>query len=78
MRDHASPIQEAIVLDHLIRIGPITPLEALNHYGIFRLAARIFRLREAGHDIYTEIVKNEHTGKRYARYHLIAQAKAAA
>ena len=31
--------------------GSITPLTALNAYGIMRLAARICELRDAGHNI---------------------------
>jgi len=50
----------------------ITPLEALSDLGIYRLGARIFDLREAGHDIHTELmtVANAHGGtSRVARYH---------
>ena len=49
----------------------ITPLDALKLCGCFRLSARIFDLKEAGHNIYTsweEEITEEGTHKRYARY----------
>lgn len=49
----------------------ITPLEALNLCGCLRLSARIFDLKEAGNNIYTsweEVVTDEGTTKRFARY----------
>lgn len=62
--------------------GPLTPLDALDGCGCFRLAARIKDLRDAGHDIHT----TDHTlasGKVVAKYSLIpkqldTQQKAAA
>lgn len=55
------------ILSHLKR-RPLTPLQALEHYGCFRLAARISDLRNKGHLITTEII--ETNGKRVARYRL--------
>ncbi len=55
------------ILSHLKR-RPLTPLQALEHYGCFRLAARISDLRNKGHRITTEII--ERNGKRIARYRL--------
>jgi len=53
------------ILSHLKK-SSITPIEALTLYGCFRLAARIYDLKESGHDIQAEIVTdNDH---RYARY----------
>ena len=37
------------ILKHLLEIGPITALVADRRYGIMRLAARIWDLKEAGH-----------------------------
>ncbi len=54
------------ILQHLRRHGSITPLEALNQYGIFRAAARVDELRDAGQRI--ETVMESRNGKRYARY----------
>ena len=59
--------QNHTILSHLKR-GPITPLQALEHYGCLRLAARIQNLRDAGHAIKTEWVERQ--GKRFARYRL--------
>ena len=59
--------QNHAILSHLKR-GPITPLDALERYGCFRLAARIRDLRDAGHKIDAELVmKGE---KRFSRYRL--------
>ena len=52
------------VLTHLQNYGSITPLEALEKYGSFRLGALIFNLRKEGHDIETNIVPK----KGYAKY----------
>ena len=54
------------ILWHLEHRGSITPIEALNELGCFRLAARIEELRRAGHRIRTTIEKRR--GKRWARY----------
>ena len=59
--------QSLRILRHLER-RPITPMQALEQYGVFRLAARINDLRDAGHIIETETVKRG--DKRYARYRL--------
>ena len=73
---HSNPIQEHYVLEHLRRAS-ITPLEALNLYGIFRLAARIYQLRKLGHNIYTKMITDPQTKKRYAEYYLLNLADAA-
>jgi hypothetical protein len=44
----------------------VTPLDALNELGCFRLAARVWDLRLEGHLIIDEGIKAG--GKRYARY----------
>lgn len=51
----------------------ITPMDALNKFGCFRLSARIADLKEEGHNIYSEMETKEYadgTRKRYARYFL--------
>lgn len=57
------------VLQHLLGGQSITPLEALELYGSFRLSSIIFRLRERGYDIRTEMV-TICKGTRVARYTL--------
>ncbi len=59
--------QETQILQHLRR-GPITPLQALDRYQCFRLAARISDLKDKGHRIETEMVRRDN--KRFARYRL--------
>ena len=59
--------QEQAILQHLQR-APITPIEALNKYGCFRLGARIYDLKAAGHQIKSELVERD--GKKFARYSL--------
>lgn len=63
--------QQFYILNHLKKHGTITPMEALNLFGCFRLGARIWDLRDEGYDITTE---NETTnGKTYARYRLVSE-----
>jgi len=59
--------QNISILNHLKR-GPITPIQALQKYQCFRLAARISDLRSQGHTILTETVKSG--DKSFARYRL--------
>ena len=56
------------ILAHLDARGSITPLDALDLFGCFRLAARIAELRADGHDIRTE--RTERGGKAFATYRL--------
>ena len=46
----------------------LTPLEALNKFGCFRLAARIADLRSQGHTIWTNYVQKDK--KIFAAYKL--------
>ena len=63
--------QEERILRHLNDYGSITSLEAMQEYGIMRLASRVSDLRAAGYNI----TKTMETGKNrynepthYARY----------
>jgi hypothetical protein len=47
----------------------ITPLDALDEVGSFRLGARIWELKADGYDIETELARTPN-GKRIARYRL--------
>jgi len=60
------------ILEHLKK-APITPLEALNLYGCFRLGARIFDLKEQGHTITKTMVTKGR--KSFAKYFLGGQAR---
>lgn len=57
------------ILDYLKAGNGITPMDALDLFGCFRLGARIADLKKMGYDIVTERVKVE-GGKYVARYHL--------
>lgn len=61
--------QRDSILDHLLEGNSITPIDALNLFGCFRLGARIHDLRKDGYNIETEYEHNN--GKKYARYKLI-------
>jgi hypothetical protein len=52
----------------LLEGNSLTPIDALERFGCFRLAARIDDLRQEGLDI--ETVKERRNGKSYARYRL--------
>jgi hypothetical protein len=71
--------QTDLIFDHLKRQGSITPQEALRHYSVMRLAARVQELREAGHQIQTVMVSRRRKGQmvRYAEYRYHAQRSAA-
>jgi len=49
--------QKEAILRHLQSGRAITPLEALELYGCFRLGARIWELRDEGYEIKSENVK---------------------
>jgi len=60
--------QRENILKYLETGKAITPIEALNMFGCFRLAAVICDLKKEGHMIHTTTVKSN--GKRFARYSL--------
>jgi hypothetical protein len=63
--------QARMVLNHLTSRGSISQLEALHVYGIMRLAACIYDLRQIGIQIKTRY-KKDMKKKRYARYEVKA------
>ena len=58
------------ILQHLLNCHSITPIEALEKFGCFRLGARIFELRKKGFIIDTNHVDNG-KGNKFAKYTLI-------
>tara|TARA_R110001606_G_scaffold392389_1_gene561266 strand:+ start:215 stop:445 length:231 start_codon:yes stop_codon:yes gene_type:complete len=48
--------QKEKVIRHLNEYGTITPLDAFRDYGMMRLAAVIFNLKEDGYDIDSAMV----------------------
>ena len=63
--------QKIAVLKYIQKNGSITPMEALKHIGSFRLGARIFDLKEDGHDI---INLNKTGEDRFAKYSLATES----
>lgn len=65
-------IQNQKVLRHLQSGQHLTSLEALHRYGIFRLAARIYDLKQSGHNISKVWVQPSDTrpDTRVASYYL--------
>lgn len=61
--------QKANVRAWLLKGYSITPLEALNRFGIFRLAAVVHELRDEGLDIVTEKIQVS-PKKRVAMYYI--------
>jgi hypothetical protein len=59
--------QNAMILNFLESGGSLTPIEALEKFQCFRLAARMNDLRKKGYVIQTEILKDDN-GKSYASY----------
>lgn len=67
--------QKDQVIKHLKKFKSITSWEAIQEYGITRLSAVIYDLKDYGHLITTIMEKDEITKKRWARYVLIKGAK---
>jgi biotin operon repressor len=57
-----------VIRSLLMQGNSLTPMDALNNFGCFRLAARIKELREEGLKI--ETLKERKNGKSYAKYQL--------
>jgi len=62
------------LLKHLQSGRPITGVQALNKFGLYRLSDAIHKLRKRGHTILTEDVGKE----KYARYHYVSSDQRAA
>jgi len=62
--------QKDLILAHLKK-KTITPIEALELYGCFRLGGRIYDLKKDGYNIKTTMVTNGDGTKRFARYKLM-------
>ena len=60
--------QNQQIKSYLEKGKTITPLQALNKFGCFRLAARVNDLRKEGLNISTKIVTKD--GKTFASYKL--------
>ena len=60
--------QRELIRDDLLRGKTITPIDALEKYGCYRLAARICELRKEGMDISTY---QDPANNMYAKYSLV-------
>lgn len=67
----ATKTQKEQIKEWLLRGNSLTPMDALELFGCFRLATRIFELKKEGLHIDTAMVENKATGKRYASYRLV-------
>ena len=68
-----------MVLKYMEDFGAITPLEALNDLGIYRLGARIYDLRQSGHKIESRIITRANRYGRaicFAEYRLLEKMEA--
>jgi len=66
--------QQGKILQYLRKHGSIEPLEGLHQCGSYRLAARIYELRQMGHKIETVLVRTI-GGDRIAQYHYMGGPK---
>lgn len=69
----AKKTQSQQILTYLSNHKAITPIQALNKFGCFRLAARISDLRSQGHTIWTNNITKD--GKTFASYSLSQNIK---
>ena len=73
--DKASQKSQMLSIKEWLEAGnTITPLEALEHFGCFRLSAQIFNLKKLGLHIDCKTATDPQTGKRYGTYRLIKGA----
>ena len=68
--------QKQKILDALKQARFLTPIDALNEFGCFRLGARIWELKkeidpDTGQAYDIKMIPND-KGKRYAKYYLIS------
>lgn len=73
MAKHEADSQVTLILNHLKTGASINPLEAFSKYGVYRLGAVIYILREEGYDISTQkVYYKKPSGRRgnYAVYRL--------
>jgi len=63
--------QKNQIYEHMLNVGPITGIEALEKYGSIRLSARILELKNMGIDIQDRTITKElpdGSKKRYKEY----------
>ena len=60
--------QNDLIAEYLKQGNTLTPIDALNRFGCFRLSGRIHDLKRSGLPIEARTVENN--GKRYAEYRI--------
>lgn len=65
--------QSQEILAYLQSGRSLTPLEALDKFGCFRLGARVWDLEQKGYKIKTEFITEN--GKTFARYSIFGEAQ---
>ncbi len=68
MAVHHSDSQAGLILNHLLLGNEISPIEALNKYGCYRLGAIIFNLKREGYKIHTRIHRYKKPSGRDGHY----------
>lgn len=71
--EHSRPTQAQKILDYMRKHGGITQKEAVEQFRCYRLSARIFELREQGHNIKSErvvFINDDHKTDCFVRYTL--------
>lgn len=68
LKEMSIDCQRRLILEHLIRMGSITAMEAVEEYGCYRLSARIADLRDMGVEIVTLMMENSHNSGHHAKY----------
>jgi len=66
--------QNTQILSYLKQGKKLTPIDALNKFGCFRLSARILDLRKSGHPIITQTITKQ--GKTFASYSMSTKSMA--
>lgn len=64
------PSQKDQILTHFLTGASLTPLEALNNFGAFRLSAVVHKLKEEGWDIESKLIHDKRNNKMYSKYRL--------
>lgn len=65
----ASKSQTDRILEYMLQGHAITPIDALNRFGSFRLGARIAEIKAKGYLVYSEFVTGDN-GKKFKKYYL--------
>lgn len=68
---HSNQSQEKRILEFLSTGRPLNPIQALNKFGCFRLGARCWSLKKAGHNIESKLITVGKERKRVSQYKLI-------